>query len=159
MTFLSFPQILKALVIAVVIAVLGYLFYPHLGLDAAIPVKALVITLAIGAFAGGLGAAIDISGTASPRSAASGGESVSIFVGNLSFKASQDELRDLFTPYGDVRSVRIMKDRATRRPRGFAFIEMGEAQAAKAIKGLDGREFMGRSLRVNTGTERNQQDD
>lgn len=158
MTFLSFPQFLKALVVAVVIAVLGYLLYPHLGLDTTIPVKALVITLAIGAFVGGLGAAIDIT-AAAQRSGANGGESVSVFVGNLSFKASPEELRELFTTYGEVRSVRIMKDRATRRPRGFAFVEMGETQAAKAIKGLDGKEFMGRSLRVNTGTERNSQDD
>lgn len=155
MTFLSFPQLLKALVVAVVTAVVGYLLYPHLGLDATVPVKAYVFILAIGAFIGGLGTAIDLSSTGAT---AKGGESVSVFVGNLSFKASSEELRELFAPYGDVRSVRIMKDRATRRPRGFAFVEMGEAQATKAIKGLDGKEFMGRSLRVNAGVERSQQD-
>jgi hypothetical protein len=158
MTFLSIPQLLKALVVAVVVAVLGYLLYPHLGLDATVPIKAFVLILAAGAFAGGMGAAINI-GEAVTREATGSGESVSVFVGNLSFKASPDELRQLFSPYGEVRSVRIMKDRATRRPRGFAFIEMGESQASKAIKALDGREFLGRSLRVNTGVERSQQDD
>jgi hypothetical protein len=156
MKFLSFPQILKALVVAVVTAVFGYLLYPHLGLDGSVANKAFVITLAVGAFIGGLGAAIEIGGVGT--SGGNSGESVSVFVGNLSFKASSEELRELFAPYGEVRSVRIMKDRATRRPRGFAFVEMGEAQAPKAIKGLDGREFMGRSLRVNAGVERNQQD-
>ncbi len=156
MTFLSFSQLLKALVIAVVIAVLGYLLYPHLGLDGTIASKTFIFTLAVGAFAGGIANAIEIGGSLSQ--AGGSGENVSIFVGNLSFKASSEELRELFAPYGEVRSVRIMKDRATRRPRGFAFVEMSDSQAAKAIKGLDGREFMGRSLRVNTGTERNQQD-
>lgn len=156
MNFLSFAQILKALVVAVVFAVIGYLLYPHLGLDTTVASKAFVIILAVGAFAGGLGAAIEIGGGAT--SGSNSGESVSVFVGNLSFKASPEELRELFAPYGEVRSVRIMKDRATRRPRGFAFVEMGEPQATKAIKGLDGREFMGRSLRVNAGVERNHQD-
>jgi hypothetical protein len=156
MTFLSFSQIIKALVIAVVIAVLGYLLYPHLGLENSVAIKTFVIVLAVGAFAGGVGAAIEIGG--SIIQGGKSGESVSVFVGNLSFKATSEELRELFTPYGEIRSVRIMKDRATRRPRGFAFVEMGEGQAAKAIKGLDGKEFMGRSLRVNAGTERNHQD-
>jgi RNA recognition motif-containing protein len=56
-----------------------------------------------------------------------------------------------------VHSVRIMKDRATRRPRGFAFVEMESRGAAKAIKGLDGLEYMGRNLRVNEGAERKEQ--
>ncbi len=156
MNFLSFAQILKALVVAVVLSVIGYLLYPHLGLDETVASKAFVIILAIGAFAGGLGAAIEIGANAT--SGGNSGESVSVFVGNLSFKASPEELRELFSSYGEVRSVRIMKDRATRRPRGFAFVEMGEPQATKAIKGLDGKEFMGRQLRVNTGIERNHQD-
>jgi hypothetical protein len=156
MKFLSFSQILKALVVAVVFAVIGYLLYPHLGLDNTVASKAFVIILAVGAFAGGLGAAIEIGATTTSGGGNSG-ESISVFVGNLSFKASPEELRELFATYGEVRSVRIMKDRATRRPRGFAFVEMGEPQAAKAIKGLDGREFMGRPLRVNAGVERNQQ--
>ncbi len=82
------------------------------------------------------------------------GEKKTIFVGNLAFKASPDELNELFSKYGNVHSVRIMKDRATRRPRGFAFVEMNERGAAKAIKKLDGMEFLGRNLRVNEGAER-----
>ncbi len=156
MTFLSFPQLLKALVGAVVVAVIGYLFYPHLGLDGAVPIKVYVAILAAGAFGGGLFSSINIDGSATRGG--DEGESVSVFIGNLSFKASAEELRELFNPYGEVRSVRIMKDRATRRPRGFAFVEMGKNQAPKAIKALDGKEFMGRSLRVNVGVERNQQD-
>ncbi|OOZ41050.1 hypothetical protein BOW53_05755 [Solemya pervernicosa gill symbiont] len=88
-----------------------------------------------------------------------GGEPLSIFVGNLAYKASRDELKALFGKYGEVRSVRIMTDRATRRPRGFGFIEMDEKSARKAIKKLDGYEFMGRNIKVNEGNQRRQQQD
>ncbi|NOR51539.1 MAG: RNA-binding protein [Gammaproteobacteria bacterium] len=77
-----------------------------------------------------------------------------IFVGNLAFKANSEQLRELFAKYGTVHTVRIMTDRMTRRPRGFAFVEMDEKPSAKAIKALNGKEFMGRDLRVNEGNER-----
>lgn len=157
MKFPSFAQLLKSLVVAVFIAVIGYLLYPLLGLeaDADTTRKLFVITLAAGAFFGGAFSAIGLGEHTATGTAASG-ENMTIFVGNLAFKASQDELRDLFTPYGTVHSVRIMKDRATRRPRGFAFVEMDGNQAEQAIKALDGKEFLGRNLRVNEGVERNQ---
>lgn len=154
MKFPSFPQLLKSLVVAVIIAVIGYLLFPLLGTDAGTSQKLFVITLAAGAFFAGLFNAIEFS--ARPAIAPESGENMTIFVGNLAFKASQDELRELFAPYGTVRSVRIMKDRATRRPRGFAFVEMDSNHAPRAIKALDGKEFLGRNLRVNEGVERNQ---
>jgi hypothetical protein len=154
MKFPSFAQLLQALVIAVLIAVIGYLLFPLLGLDAEASRKLFVLTLATGALAGGALNAFDFGGSAAIPTES--GENMTIFVGNLAFKASQDELRDLFAPYGSVHSVRIMKDRATRRPRGFAFVEMDSNHAPKAIKALDGKEFLGRNLRVNEGVERNQ---
>lgn len=154
MKFPSFAQALKSLVVAVVIAVIGYLLFPLLGLEGASGKQFFVITLAVGSFLGGLFSAISVAGgRVLPEES---GENMTIFVGNLAFKASQDELRQLFTPYGTVHSVRIMKDRATRRPRGFAFVEMDSNHAPGAIKALDGYEFMGRKLRVNEGVERNQ---
>lgn len=154
MKFPSFPQLLKSLVAAVIIAVIGYLLFPALGMDDDTSRKLFVMTLAAGAFLGGVANAFEFgaAGVVAPES----GDNMTIFVGNLAFKASQDELRDLFAPYGTVRSVRIMKDRATRRPRGFAFVEMDSNHAPKAIKALDGKEFLGRNLRVNEGVERNQ---
>ena len=154
MKFPSFAQLLQALVIAVFIAVIGYLLFPLLGMDEAATQKLFVLTLAAGALMGGVLNAFEFGGLTA--SSAESGENMTIFVGNLAFKASQEELRDLFAPYGTVHSVRIMKDRATRRPRGFAFVEMDSGQAPKAIKALDGKEFLGRNLRVNEGVERNQ---
>ena len=73
-----------------------------------------------------------------------------IYVGNMSYSTTEDELRDLFAPYGEVVSVSVVYDRATGRPRGFAFVEMGTSEAAEgAISGLNGQEVGGRQLRVN----------
>lgn len=78
----------------------------------------------------------------------------SIYVGNLPFSASEDELRELFATYGNVDSVRLMTDRDTGRPRGFGFVTMSDTDAASAIQALDGKDFGGRNLRVNEAQER-----
>ena len=78
----------------------------------------------------------------------------SIFVGNLPFSASEDNIRELFAAHGDVQSVKLISDRQTGRPRGFGFVEMDDTEAQAAIEALDGTEFEGRSLRVNEARER-----
>jgi len=71
-----------------------------------------------------------------------------LYVGNLSFQTTEDELRDLFAQFGSIDSVRIITDRDTGRSKGFGFVEMQEG-ADNAIAQLHGREFNGRSLTVN----------
>jgi RNA recognition motif-containing protein len=78
----------------------------------------------------------------------------SIYVGNLPFTATEDEVRDLFAEYGSVHEVRLMSDRDTGRPRGFGFISMDDQDAEAAIRALNGRELGGRSLRINEAEER-----
>lgn len=73
----------------------------------------------------------------------------SIYVGNLPFTATEDEVRALFSPFGDVPSVKIVSDRETGRPRGFGFVEMEDADADNAIKALEGHQMGGRALKVN----------
>lgn len=74
----------------------------------------------------------------------------SLFVGNMSFQTTENELRELFAPFGQVTRVHIAKDRETGRARGFAFVEMpNDAEASAAIQGLDGKEVGGRNLKVN----------
>lgn len=75
-------------------------------------------------------------------------------MGNLSFNATEDGVRELFTEYGDVESVAMITDRDTGRFRGFCFVEMGSAEADAAIKGLDGKDVDGRELRVNEAKPR-----
>ncbi len=73
-----------------------------------------------------------------------------IYVGNCSYDVTEEQLRDLFILYGELGTVKIIKDRDTGRPRGFAFVEMPDASAAKAaIKGVDGTDLGGRTLKVN----------
>ncbi len=73
-----------------------------------------------------------------------------LFVGNLPFTATEDELRDMFSAFGEVQQVRIMTDRDTGKSRGFAFVEMTDDDAAaKAVSDLNGRELGGRALTIN----------
>ncbi len=72
-----------------------------------------------------------------------------IYVGNLSFEATEEQVRELFGQHGTVESVALINDRDTGRFRGFGFVEMEDAAAADAIKALDGKEVDGRALRVN----------
>ena len=72
-----------------------------------------------------------------------------IFVGNLSFGATEDSVRTLFETHGPVERVSIVTDRDTGRSRGFGFVEMGDAEGQKAISALSGRELDGRALTVN----------
>jgi RNA recognition motif-containing protein len=80
---------------------------------------------------------------------------VTIYVGNLSYKATQEDLEAVFAEYGKVKRVQLPSDRETGRMRGFAFVDMEEEdQEDKAIKELDGAEWMGRDLRVNKAKPR-----
>src|ERR1700738_2157945 len=73
-----------------------------------------------------------------------------LFVGNMSFQTTETELTTLFSQFGKVTRAHIAMDRETGRARGFAFVEMpNDAEAAKAIAGLDGKEVGGRNLKVN----------
>jgi RNA recognition motif-containing protein len=82
---------------------------------------------------------------------------MSIYVGNLDYEISQQDLEEVFTEYGTVKRVHLPTDRETGRKRGFAFVEMGtETEEASAISALDGAEWMGRSLKVNQARPREQ---
>jgi RNA recognition motif-containing protein len=78
-----------------------------------------------------------------------------IYIGNIPFTSTEEELRTVFERHGDVASVSVITDRETGRSRGFAFVEMDEANAAEeAMRALDGSELGGRSLRVNEAHDR-----
>lgn len=78
-----------------------------------------------------------------------------MYVGNIPFSTSDDELKELFGEFGEVTDVHIPEDRESGRPRGFAFVTMDSKDAmVSAIKDLDGAEFGGRNLRVNEAKPR-----
>jgi cold-inducible RNA-binding protein len=77
-----------------------------------------------------------------------------IYVGNLPFSATEDSVRELFSQHGTVQSVALIKDRDTGQPRGFGFVEMPNADAAKAIQALNGQQMGGRPLKVNEAQDK-----
>jgi RNA recognition motif-containing protein len=72
-----------------------------------------------------------------------------LYVGNLPFTATEDSVRALFAQHGAIDSLALITDRDTGNPRGFGFIEMGNADAARAMQALNGADFEGRPLRIN----------
>jgi len=77
-----------------------------------------------------------------------------IYVGNLPFTATEDQVRALFAEHGTVESVALPNDRETGRPRGFGFVEMSSADAARAIAAVNGQNLGGRPLRVNEAQDK-----
>ena len=82
---------------------------------------------------------------------------MNIYVGNLSYSMSEEELRDAFSAYGEVASVKVLVDRETGRSRGFGFVEMpNQSEAEAAIAQLNGKDVGGRALRINEARPREQ---
>ena len=80
---------------------------------------------------------------------------MNLYVGNLSFETTEEELQEAFAAFGQVRSVNIIKDKFSGEPRGFGFVEMGSnAEGLAAIAGLAGKELRGRPLNVNEARPR-----
>lgn len=80
---------------------------------------------------------------------------MNIYVGNLNYQVTSEELKEVFTEYGEVASVNVIIDRETGRSKGFGFVEMpDDSEAEKAIEELNGSSFMGRNLRVNQAKPR-----
>ena len=77
-----------------------------------------------------------------------------IYVGNLPFSATEQDIRELFAQHGNVDSVALPNDRETGRPRGFGFVEMSQADAARAIQAVNGQNLGGRPLRVNEAQDK-----
>lgn len=82
-----------------------------------------------------------------------------LYVGNISFQASEDDLKELFTKAGEVVSTKLIKDAATGRPRGFGFVEMNtDSEAQKAVEMLNGSNFLERSIVVNEAKPQTQRE-
>ncbi|MET0026193.1 MAG: RNA-binding protein [Candidatus Thiodiazotropha sp.] len=77
-----------------------------------------------------------------------------LYVGNLPWTATEDDVKTLFSEIGEVFSANLILDRETRRSRGFAFVEMSDSDADKAISQLNGKQFQGRDLRINEAQEK-----
>ena len=143
----SLGYFVKTIIIALLLAILGFVLYPYLALDNLSMQRVFSYAILTGAVIGSLITAVGIKLSGENRTE-------SIFVGNLAFKMPPNALRELFEQYGQVHGVRLMTDRVPRKPRGFGFVEMNRKQARAAIRALDGTEFFGRQLKVNIANER-----
>lgn len=83
---------------------------------------------------------------------------MNIYVGNIPYKSTEDDLGNLFAEFGDVTSVKIIQDKFTGRSKGFGFVEMNDDNGNAAIEALDGFEHMGRNLRVSKANPREDRD-
>jgi RNA recognition motif-containing protein len=77
-----------------------------------------------------------------------------LYVGNLPFTATEEGVRNLFAPHGTVEKLSLINDRDTGRPRGFGFVEMSSADASRAMQALNGKDFDGRTLRINEAQDK-----
>jgi len=140
-------ELIKTLIIAFILAIVGFLLFPLLDFDTLSTQRLFSYGLLLGALLGGVAMSLKIELPGSSQVE-------SIFVGNLAFKMPANALRTLFEEYGQVHTVRLMTDRATHKPRGFGFVEMKRKHALSAIRNLNGREVYGRELKVNIANER-----
>jgi RNA recognition motif-containing protein len=82
------------------------------------------------------------------------GMAKNIYVGNLPWSSTEEDVRDAFSQFGEVFSVKLIEDRETGRPRGFGFVEMEDQGALEAIDSLNDSDFGGRSIKVNEARPR-----
>ncbi len=138
----------KGVAMALALGLIGYFVGPMVGLNQDIPAgsvlaSGLVIGFLLGAWAFG--------GVGSGKAAKKGKHDNTnvLYVGNIPFKAREDEVQRLFEAYGTVVSVRLVRGGPNRRPKGYGFVEMASAKDVKAALALNGEDFAGRKLRVN----------
>jgi len=142
---------IKLFVAAIVISTIGSYAIQFAGLDTIHPSSLFASGLTLGTIFGGLLVALYPSkgGQSSQESGTS-----NIYVGNLPFNVGSEEIKNLFSPFGTVVDIRLVKDRRSRRFKGYAFVEMNTANANAAIDHLNDTDYAGRTLRVNEAKKR-----
>ncbi|MGL6627071.1 RNA recognition motif domain-containing protein [Aeromonas jandaei] len=150
MNLSKFPVYMQAAILALVLAVVGYLVAQALQFS----LKAEVI-FAAGLAIGGFVVPLLLKRTpANAAEAIANQETCTLYVGNLPYRANEIAVRELFAEQGQVISVRLMKDKATGKRRGFGFVEMPAADAAKAITALNDKEYQQRTLKVREANDK-----
>ncbi|BDA11525.1 RNA-binding protein [Aeromonas caviae] len=155
MNLSKFPVYVQAAVLALVLALLGYLVAQALQFSLKVEVI-FAAGLAIGGFV------VPLFLNRAPATAlkqATSQETCTLYVGNLPYRANEIAVRELFAEQGQVLSVRLMKDKATGKRRGFGFVEMPVADAAKAIAALNDKEYQQRTLKVREANDKRDRDE
>jgi RNA recognition motif-containing protein len=145
-------QLVTTIITAIVLAVITYFIANTIQLTPMTIALCVLFSTLIMAFVG----AFSLSNKSSTEEAVANGpvEIKTLYVGNLPYRANETAIRTLFSQYGVVHSVRLMKDKNTGKRRGFGFVEMTAAHADKAIKALNDSEFQQRTLKIREAKER-----
>ncbi|MGL5976566.1 MAG: RNA recognition motif domain-containing protein [Aeromonas sobria] len=150
MNLSKFPVYMQAAILALILAVVGYLVAQALHFS----LKAEVI-FAAGLAIGGFVVPLFLKRTqADAAESITSQETCTVYVGNLPYRANEIAVRELFAEQGQVISVRLMKDKATGKRRGFGFVEMPAADAARAIAALNDKEYQQRTLKVREANDK-----
>jgi len=146
---------MKLFAAALVLSLLGYYSAGFLGMEGSPTGSIFATGLLVGCIIGGLLAVLAPKPDITNSSKVDSGTS-NLYVGNLPFNAGPDDIKNLFAPYGEVVDIRMVKDRRSKRFKGYAFVEMNTAGATAAIKQLDGNDYAGRTLRVNEAQKKDE---
>ena len=142
--------LMKLLGVSVAVSLVGYLLGNMFGFENVPAGSVLATGLFIGTLFGGLLVALVPKAKGETgNTATKGGDSSNIYVGNLPFNAGEDDVKNIFSPYGEVLDIRLVKDRRSKRFKGYGFVEMPVSGAKAAIENLDGTDYAGRTLRIN----------
>lgn len=144
------------LLVSIVLAVVGYVVLASISLAIA-PALALAVGIVLGGLLIPILSQI-VSGTNTNHVVANDSAEVSLqtlYVGNLPYRANEAAIMELFSQYGHVNSVRLMKDRRTGKRKGYGFVEIAAKSAKKAINSLNDSEFQERTLKVRMAKEKN----
>ncbi|MDQ6982360.1 MAG: RNA-binding protein [Mariprofundus sp.] len=144
---------MKLFAVAIAASLVGYYALSAIN-PMGVPAASLFATgITLGTILGGLLVALAPKPGASETVTASS----NIYVGNLPFNAGNDDVKNLFSPYGEIIDVRLVKDRRSKRFKGYGFVEMSVADAKSAIQHLDGTDYAGRTLRVNEAKKKGEE--
>ncbi|WP_353539986.1 RNA-binding protein [Colwellia sp. KU-HH00111] len=141
---------ISTVIIAAVFAIIAFFIFSNM--SATPPLIAIFVFVSVF-----IATLVDVSAkntNSTPVVTGSDNEIKTLYVGNLPYRANEAAVRELFANYGNVESVRLMKDKHTGKRRGFGFVEMPATDLAKAIAGLNDTEFQQRTLKVREAKDR-----
>ncbi|AXR07715.1 RNA recognition motif domain-containing protein [Salinimonas sediminis] len=145
---------IQCAIISVIFAVIGYLVFSSSGMETSLPLTVAASLLFSGIVTPYLASLFGTSAiTAEPESGVSG-ETATLYVGNLPYKANEDAVKEYFNSYVNVQSVRLMKDRRTGKRKGYGFIEVVTSDVDQAITELNDKVFLERTLKVRPAKEK-----
>ena len=141
--------VILTLIFSILLAIIAFFLFPQ---DLLAANQALAIGLAVGGIAVPFAVSLFESVPSTPKGPS--GNSTTLYVGNLPYRANEQAVRDHFSEQGKVFSVRLMKDRRTGKRKGYGFVEMDSRDADKVIRNLNDSEFQERTLKVRLAKEK-----